>query len=35
MAEHDPAEALARFTFLATIGGAIVCIGVAVAWVLW
>lgn len=34
MAELDPADSLARLTFWATIGGAVVGIGVAIAWIL-
>lgn len=34
MAERDPADSLMRLTFWATIGGAVVAIGVAIAWVL-
>jgi len=34
MAERDPAESLMRLTFWATIGGAVVAIGAAVAWIL-
>ena len=37
MAERDPADpahALARFTFMVTMAGAAVAIGVAILWVL-
>jgi hypothetical protein len=34
MAERDPSESLARLTFIATMAGAAVAIGVAVLWIL-
>lgn len=34
MAERDPAESLARLTFVITMAGAAVAIGVAVLWIL-